>query len=230
MIQLLFAAVALIALGGSSCLAQGGQPQPSSTAADAQMMYEGWRARQALGSEVLNKQDRRSIGQVRDIVIDRDGRVEALIVEGGGPVQIPEAVYRIPWREVDTTPGEAGIVADLSDVNRPRYGLVPGVEGAPTLPREFRVTEVIGDHARLQTGHGFGYVTDVVFTKDGRVAGVLVTRDVEAAGRILAFPFPGIQTRWDPGASYFGLPQVTAEAAEQAAIPIEASRLPRTSL
>ncbi|MBM1172802.1 PRC-barrel domain-containing protein [Microvirga arabica] len=222
--RVLAATTIVIFVSWSACLSLAAQGH-SSDATSAQTVYDGWRARQLLASSVLTKQDRRSIGSVRDLIVDRDGRMVAIVIEGGGPVQIPDTVYRVPWMEVDPTPGEAGVTVDLSDADRPHYGLVPGTEGTPSLPREFRITEVIGDYARLQAGQGFGYVTDVIVTKDNRLAAVLITRDGESSGRTIAFPFSGIETRWDPGASYFGLPHVTAEQAEQAAISIDRSGL-----
>ena len=221
-------AAAALGLGGLVAPAQA-QTAPSAPSQESQNLYQGWRARQLLGSAVLT-QDGRTIGQVRDIVVDKDGRIEALIMEGGGPLQLPDSVYRIPWSEVDLTPGKPGVVADLSDAKRPRYGLFPGSEGVATLPREFRVNEVIGDYARLQTGHGYGYVTDVVFTGDGRLGAVLVTRQTGAAGTTTAFPFPGVQSPWDPGASYFGLPHVTVEQADKAGVVVDASRFSQATL
>ena len=221
---MILSAAAALALGGAWALpAQAQQATAPNASGETQSLYDGWRARQLLGSAVLT-QDGRAIGQVRDIIIDRDGRIEAVILEGGGPAQLPDAVYRVPWSEIDLTPGKPGVVADLSEAKRPRYGLFPGTEGVPTLPREFRVTEVIGDYARLQTGMGYGYVTDVVFTKDGRLGAVLVTRQIGAAGTTTAFPFPGVQSPWDPGASYFGLPQITVEQADRAGVVVDASR------
>jgi sporulation protein YlmC with PRC-barrel domain len=222
--------VATVGVFGAALEATQAAPTPAADpSATLQGLSDGWRARQLLGSAVL-AQDGRTIGQVRDIIVDKDGRLEALIIEGGGPLQLPDAVYRIPWREVDLTPGKAGVVADLSDAKRPRYGLFPGTEGVATLPREFRATEVIGDYARLQTGHGYGYVTDVVFTKDGRLGAVLVTRQTGANGTTTAFPFPAVQGPWDPGASYFGLPHVTAEQADKAGVVVDASRFSQATL
>lgn len=183
-------------------------------------LYQGWRARQLIGQQVSRKGGE-TIGIVRDLIIDGDGRLAALMMEGGGTLGIPDAVYRIPWSEVDLTPGRDGVAADLADGGgKPQYGLFPGSEGVPTLPREFRLTEILGDYARLQTGHGYGYVTDAVFEKDGRLIAVLVSRDKASGGGTYAFAFPGDPGRWDPGASYYGLPFVTPSQAETAGLRI----------
>lgn len=196
---------------------------------DPDLFYEGWRSRQLLGQPVAAR-DGREVGFVRDLVIDADGRIAALILEGSGTAQIPEAVYRIPWRNVDLTPGRRGVVADLASRERPEYGLFPGTEGVATLPREFRASEVLGDYARLQTGHGYGAVTDLVFSPDGRMTAVLVNRDAASGGSIFAFAFRGTTGRWDPSARYYGLPFVTEGQARAAGLRIDQGRFKNASL
>jgi PRC-barrel domain len=195
--------------------------QVSSLAPEA--LYAGWRSRQLIGQKVVGK-DGNEIGTARDLIIDADGRLAALIVEGGGVLGIPDALYRIPWSNVAPTPGRAGVTVDLSNGSRPQYGLFPGTEGVAVLPREFRLTEVVGDYARLQTGNGYGYVTDVVFSRDGRMIAVLVSRDAAAGGGAYAFPYPGTTGPWDPSWSYYGLPFVTEAQARAAGLRIDPKR------
>lgn len=193
------------------------------------ILYQGWRSRQLIGQKVLTAGDGRELGAVRDIVVDADGRISALIVEGGAS-GIPEAVHRIPWSQVDLTPDRDGIAVRLGSGPRPEYTLFPGPEGVPTLPREFRVSELVGDYARLQTGRGYGHVTDAVFTRDGRVMAVLIARDATAGGGTYAFPAGSFKTGWDPGWSYYGLPHVTPSQAESAGLRVEAERFARDTV
>ena len=223
------AASALMALVASSAVAQQGNPavrpdltgQLSSLAPDA--LYSGWRSRQVVGQKVVGK-DGNEIGTARDLIIDADGRLAALIVEGGGVLGTPDAVYRVPWGNVALTPARGGITADLSSGERPQYGLFPGTEGVVTLPREFRLTEVVGDYARLQTGYGYGYVTGVVFSRDGRIIAVLVSREAAAGGGTYAVPYPGKTGPWDPSATYYGLPFVTEGQAREVGLRIDPKR------
>ncbi|MCB5177457.1 MULTISPECIES: PRC-barrel domain-containing protein [Microvirga] len=202
--------------------------QVSQLAPDA--LYQGWRSRQLIGQGVTRKGGEQ-IGTVRDLIIDADGRLAALVIEGGGALGIPDAVYRIPWNEVNLTPGQNGVTVSLADNSeKPQYGLFPGTEGVSTLPREFRLTEVIGDYARLQTGYGYGYVTDAVFSQEGRLIAVLVSRDAASGGGTFAFPYPGTTGRWDPGASYYGLPFVTESQAETAGLRIDPQRFQKSAL
>jgi sporulation protein YlmC with PRC-barrel domain len=201
--------------------------QLSQIAPDA--LYEGWRSQQLIGQQALRKNGE-EVGLIRDLIIDANGRLAAVLIAGGGALNVPDAFYRIPWREVDITPGQRGIALDLSDGKRPHYALFPGTESVPTLPREFRLTEVLGDYARLQTGYGYGYVMDAVFDKEGRLIAVLISRDAASGGGTYAFPFPGTVGRWDPGASYYGLPFVTDSQAQAAGLRIDPNRFKNAAL
>lgn len=186
-------------------------------------LYEGWRSQQVIGQQALRRNGEEA-GIIRDLIIDENGRLAAIVIAGEGALNVPNALYRIPWSEVDLTPGQNGITIDLSDGKMPHHALFPGTEGVSTLPREFRLTEVIGDYARLQTGYGYGYVTDVVFDRGGRLIAVLISRDAASGGGTFAFPFPGIVGRWDPGASYYGLPFITDSQAQSAGLRIDPKR------
>ncbi|WP_201863867.1 PRC-barrel domain-containing protein [Microvirga soli] len=194
------------------------------------LLYRGWRAQQLLGQSVMRKGGDR-VGTVRDLIIDAEGRLAAMVMEGGGSLGIPDAVYRIQWDEVDLTPGHDGIRTGLADNSeKPQYGLFPGTEGVPTVPREFRLTEVLGDYARLQTGYGYGYVSDAVFDKSGRLIAMLIARDVASGGGTYAFPYPGTTGRWDPGAGYYGLPFVTASQAQMAGLRVDSTKFTGAAL
>lgn len=226
--QIKIAVVAATALA-TPALSQGTNPavhpslegQMSQLAPEA--LYQGWRSQQLIGQQALRKNGE-EVGRLRDLIIDADGRLAAVLIAGGGALNIPDSLYRIPWSEVDLTPGRRGIVTDLSDGKKLQYTLFPGTEDAPTLPREFRLTEVLGDYARLQTGYGYGYVTDAVFDMGGRLIAVLISRDASSGGGTFAFPFPGTIGRWDPSASYYGLPFVTESQAQAAGLRIDPSR------
>jgi len=191
---------------------------------DQRLLYDGWRARDLLGEAAADSSGRQ-IGVIQDLLIDANGRIVAAVVEGGGIVGVPDTVFRIPWRFVRDVRG-GGVRVDLSPDGRlPEYTFSTP-NGVPTWPREYRITEVIGDAVRLRTGYLYGTVTDVVFDRAGRTTFVIVagTPHLGTALGTVAFPFNGMTGAWDPGASYFGLPFVVPEQARQAAIPVDRSR------
>lgn len=184
-------------------------------------LYSGWRVR-ALAGQQVSGQNGRSMGSLHDVIVDTSGRAAAIVVEGGGVAGVPDTVYRIPWQSVSI--GSDGISVSSAGPN-PDYGTMSGQQGVATWPREYRLSEVIGDNARLRTGQLYGYVTDVVLSNNGRVAAVLVAPDAGGDERAtVAFPFHGRIGRWDPGSSYFGLPFVTPKQARQAGLEVEPSR------
>ena len=89
-----------------------------------------------------------------------------------------------------------------------------------------------GPSASARSGdacHGYGYVTDVVFTGDGRLMAVLIAREASAGGTY-AFPAGSFRAGWDPGWSYYGLPFVTPSQAEAAGLRVEPGRFARNAL
>lgn len=177
-----------------------------------------------LGDDVRAKGGE-SLGKLRNVKVDEQGNIESLIVEGNGTTELPEFVFMIPWQKVRAAELPARVVADISDGRQPDYGVMPGTKGVPEPEDEFAVSQIIGDYARLQTGRAFGYVSDVLFSREGKMIAVLVTRNAAIGGGTYAFGFPGISSRnWNPGLSYYGLPFVTDQQALEAARKIELAR------
>lgn len=191
---------------------------------DPGLIYKGWRARLLFGQPVMDRHADQQIGTVRDILVDANGQAAALVIENSGTEYVPQAIYRIRWKDVDLTPYRSGVVIDPPSRDLHRFGLFPGSESVDTLPREFRLSEILGDYARLQTGYGYGIVTDAIFTQDGQLRAVLVSRDAASGGRTIAFPFLGTQGPWDPGLSYYGLPFVTDHQADSAGLKVDPDR------
>jgi hypothetical protein len=187
-------------------------------------LYRGWLASQVIGRKLASKADH-DLGRVRNLLVGRDGQIEALVVEGNGTTESREFMFRVPWQRIDASALPRRIIADVTDGRSPTYGIFPGTPGIPEEPSEFAVSEVIGDNARLQAGQGYGYVSDVVFSSDGNMSAVLVTREARAGGGTFAFGFPKSPiAQWNPGASYYGLPYVTPEQADGAAVSVDLDR------
>jgi sporulation protein YlmC with PRC-barrel domain len=181
------------------------------------VLYKGWRAEALLGEDVYGPRGEQ-IGEVENILVGADGRITGIVVEGGGFLGIGDAAFRVPWNQVDVTAGQDGIKVSLTEERAETLGLFDGPNWVATGPREWRVSELIGDYARLRNGLGFGYVTDVVFGRDGRMLATLVNRDLAYGGGLYGYPFYGWNYGWDPGLDYYALPYETPELA--AATPV----------
>ena len=178
----------------------------------AEQMYKGFRATHLMGQGAYGPNGSK-IGEVQEVLVDADARVTAIVVEGGGFLDIGDAAFRVPWREVDLTPGRDGVRIPITEANAERYGLFDGPETLATGPREFRLSEVIGDAARLRNGVGYGLVTDVALSREGRIVGLVVNRDIGWGASLYAYPFYGVGYGFVPGANWIALPHLTPEEA-----------------
>jgi hypothetical protein len=188
-------------------------------------LYDGLRGTKLLNSSVFSKKGE-YLGQVRNAVVSREGQIEHLVVEGGGLLMVPEFVFRVPWNRLMLPVHAGAVIADLSDTGAREYGLFLDPEASKNEAGDFQMNRLIGDYARLQTGQGFGYVTDLVFSPTGRMMAVLVARDKQAGGGTIAFPYPDRMENWSPAMSYYGLPYITAEQANQAGIVVKMRSFP----
>ncbi|OCK55016.1 PRC-barrel domain-containing protein [Bradyrhizobium sp. LMTR 3] len=183
-------------------------------------LYDGLRGTSLLESSVFSKRGE-YLGRVRNAIISRDGQIEHLVVEGGGPLMVPEFVFRVPWNRLGLPVHTGALIADLSDTGAREYGLFLDPKASKNETDGFQMNRLIGDYARLQTGQGFGYVTDLVFSPTGKMMAVLVARDKQAGGGTIAFPYPDKMENWSPSMSYYGLPYITAEQANQAGMAVK---------
>lgn len=156
------------------------------------LYQKGVSARAIMDADVYGASDTTDeIGNVEDIVASRDGRILAVIAEVGGFWDIGDTHVSVPWDEVEVT--AAGVVLPLTEDTVDDYGIfdrdyltapqassqiVGEVDDAETGPRAYRLSELIGDYARLRgnddTMRNYGYVRDVVID-DGKVDAVVVS-------------------------------------------------------
>jgi len=218
---LLAVSATLVAVGAGAAQNAAELPATQVVPLSPANLYRGWLASHVIGQKVVSKADH-DLGRVRNLLVGTDGQIEAFVVEGNGTSEAREFVFRIPWQRIVASALPRQVVTDVTDGRQPTHGIFPGRPGIPEQTTEFAVSAVLGDYARLQAGQGYGYVSDVVFSRAGNMSAVLVTREARTGGGTLAFGFPESPVaQWNPGASYYGLPYVTAEQADRAAVPVD---------
>jgi hypothetical protein len=153
---------------------------------------------------------------VQDIFVNADGQVTSIVVEAGGFLDIGDAAFRVKWSDVNLTPGRDGVQIPMTENKAERRGLFDGPETIATGAREFRLSELIGDYTRLRGGAGYGRVSDVVLSREGKMLGMVVTRDIGWGGGLYGYPFYGWGYGFDPGNNYYALPFGTADEAARA--------------
>lgn len=178
---------------------------------DHEALYGGIRAEEMLDADVYGAAGE-EIGEVENIIVGADGRITDIVVEAGGFLDIGDTHFRVPWNEVDLTPGVEGVAIPIVEERAEEYGLFDeGYGEVVTGPREFKITELLDDYARLTDVAGYGYVSDVVFNPEGEIEGVLVNRQFGYGGGLYGYPYYGYDHGFDPGRDYYGLPYAEAD-------------------
>jgi sporulation protein YlmC with PRC-barrel domain len=98
---------------------------PSTTASTTQQNSGQWRGSQLMGLDVYNSADE-NIGDINDVILGKDGRIELVIVGVGGWLGIGEHSVALPWEQVrfsdmprkgDSSNAEQGEKPDHAMVN-----------------------------------------------------------------------------------------------------------------
>ena len=87
-------------------------------------------------------------------------------------------------------------------------------EEIATGPRVWQVTELLYDFALLNERAGYGYVDDLIFSREGKLVAVVVNPDYGNTPGRYAYPYYGFDYGFDPGAPFYSLGYGKDEAAE----------------
>lgn len=132
---------------------------------------DGWSADDFLDEMDVHGPDGEEIGDVEDIIVDADGKIVAIIAEVGGLWGIGATHVSIPWDQVEVDRAEQRVHVPVTEQNVDDYDpfthglpaighrleaeqasqeVAMGVDDVPTGPRAFRLSELIGDYARIR--------------------------------------------------------------------------------
>jgi sporulation protein YlmC with PRC-barrel domain len=152
--------------------AREGKTMVDITTWDSEQVYSGWSAEELLGEEVYGVNGYVA-GEVEDFIVGADGRIQKVVVEGGGFLDMGDAHIAIPWDQIERV-GSDALMAPVTEQNFAEYGLFEKVDDVPPKPSNFRLRELIGDYVTLQDGSGYGSVDDVIFSADDKISAVVV--------------------------------------------------------
>lgn len=197
--------------------AQVSQAGPTSVAPVGQWNYDeiyrtgGFRADTLLDIAVYNP-DGEEIGTVENAILDRDNRIMALIAQVGGLWDIGDTHVAVPWNEVELT--DNGVVVPIREENVDDYGLFDESyliqqdldqptqveDDLYTGPQTWKLSDLLNDFANIDDGEGYGYVTDVLFSEQGKLQALVIDPSQEKYGAgPYAYPFYGYERGWQPG-------------------------------
>jgi sporulation protein YlmC with PRC-barrel domain len=219
---ILFPITVSVALSG--CAGFQAEDQPRNTLSGEVVTLSEWnyeeiyqeggiRSSELMGAQVFGP-DNREIGNVENLLISRDNQLVGLIAEIGGFADIGDTHVVVPWEEVSLM--DKGVKVPVSPGNISEYGLFSNKsplaskelkqtvridDDAGTGDQTWKLTSLIGDYATRQGGAGYGYVDEVLFSKEGQIQAVVI----EAGGYPYAYPFHGEPFGWRPGLNAYPL-------------------------
>ena len=216
---------------------------------------QGWSAEDFIDEIEVYGENGDEIGDVEDLIVDPEGKLLAVIAEVGGFWDMGDTHVSVPWSEVSFNEARDGIVVPVTEENVDEYDAFAysglegsalgeqvsmGLDDADFTGRAFRLSELIGDYARLsgeegqqlQTGveeqgavddemqplramSNYGYVSDVIIS-DGRIAATVIDAASGYGAGYYAYPYfgYGYDAGWEPGNEYYDLPYTEAELGE----------------
>lgn len=189
-------------------------------------LYRGWSADALLGIPVRGPQGD-EIGEVENLLIDRQGTIVAVIAEVGGIGDVGDIHVAVPWDDVERR--ARAIEVPVTPDSLPEYGLFeedffsildvgevdPVTEDLRTGPGIWKATELLDDYAIIEPGEPYGYVSDLVFDDAGNLKSVIVNASNADIGYLgnYAYPWYGHEQGWKPGARAYSLPYTREEIA-----------------
>jgi hypothetical protein len=190
----------------------------------------GWSVRKLIGKTVKSAKGE-DVGEVDNIVFTPVGKVRQLIVSTHGFLGFGEKNLAVNWSDVTIGPGNAYVTTPITAESVKKYGLFDGFpkSSGPIAPRDWRSSELIGNYVNLKGNVHYGYVRDLIVSKDGQLDAVIVNADeghmhgeYGYAEGFYAYPFYGYphglgyghHDGWHPGDQYYNLPYAQADIAE----------------
>lgn len=192
----------------------------------AEEYRDGWTARQLFDTPVYGANDE-GVGEIENLIVSADGKIEKIIVEAGGFLDIGDVHLAVPWDQAEVGKGLERVRTPLEEENVEDFSLFDDDE-VRTGQREWRVTELMYDYVSLEDYRGYGMVADLVFSQDGEVEAVLVNPDVGyGGGGPRAYPYYGYERGFEPGADTYRLPYTREEIAELGPFDYSVLEVPR---
>lgn len=168
---------------------------------DVQQLQENLRATDVIDADVMRNGE--DAGDVEDVIISTDGRVEAVLVDGlddgnndaaQQPVSVPrektddiagagmptdEGLQNIPWSQVSYDPQEDSVQLESggqAQMSRTRGSMLSSQQASPDGGGStFRASDIIGMEVHLSDADSFGEVEDLLIdAQQGKTTALLV--------------------------------------------------------
>ncbi|GHB10534.1 PRC-barrel domain-containing protein [Modicisalibacter luteus] len=186
-----------------------------------------------LGADAIGKNGD-DIGDITNAVLNEQDKIIAVIAEVGGFWDIGDTHVAVPWEQVELS--KEGVRVPVNEDNVDQFDLYGDnsvvskdvfqqkaaiADDAETGERTWKLSELINDYSNLQSGAGYGYVDNAVFSKEGELLAVLVMPSGGYGPGTMAYPFYGYSYGWQPGFSSYQLPYSEQDVSEMTAFDFE---------
>ncbi|WP_447044730.1 PRC-barrel domain-containing protein [Vreelandella sp. H-I2] len=186
---------------------------------DYEEVYEqgGIRADNLMDAEVFGENEE-EIGSVENVLVTQDNKIAAIIAQVGGLWDIGDTHVLVPWDEVELH--EDGVRVPVTEENAEDYGLFASGEyitqddlsrtqqvddDLETGSGVWKLTDLLNDYATVGEGVGYGYIDNILFSREGEVQAVIVESDNSYGTGPYGYPFYGYGYGWNPGQSSYYL-------------------------
>ncbi|MBP2234421.1 uncharacterized protein YrrD [Sinorhizobium kostiense] len=201
------------------------QTEPSKVVVLSEWRYDplyatGWSVDHVFDEATVVGRNGEEIGDVENIVFNKQGEVVALIAEVGGLWDIGDTHVSVPWNEVELSEDASRITVPVTEETADNYALAvadPGVirqgeagqvatveEDLATGPNLFKATDIMGDTVYLGETDRYGYVNDII-VNDGKLAAVVSDTRTGGGRGYYAYPYTG-PTAWMTHPGRYNLP------------------------
>lgn len=159
-------------------------------------LYDGWRVEEMMDTTVIGANGE-EIGEVENLIVSRDGNLEAVVIEAGGFADIGDTHFRVRWDDVEVGDGMDALHVPMTEDSAPTDFSLFEDEEVRAGGDEWRATELLDDYVQLKDNRAYGIVDDLIFDRDGQLMAVIVSPDVRygVTGGRYAYPY----SRYDAG-------------------------------
>ncbi|GEN26453.1 hypothetical protein HVA01_00990 [Halovibrio variabilis] len=177
----------------------------------------GIRADSLMDAEVFGENED-EIGSVENVLITQDNNITAIIAQVGGWWGIGDTHVLVPWEEVEIH--EDGVMVPVTEDNADDYGLFASneyitqqdlsqiqrvEEGIEAGIGVWKLTDLLDDYATVGEGIGYGYINNILFSREGKIQAVIVETGAGFGSGTYAYPFYGGGYGWNPGHTAYTL-------------------------
>lgn len=176
-------------------------------------LYAGWSADQLVDRAEIVDRDGAVVGNLEDLIVGPEGKVQKLVVGSGGFLGIGDTHFAYPWSQAKFI-GRERIQVNLDEDKLEDYSFFKDIEGKPAKGDNWRITELMNDYAYLEGDVPYGTVDDVILGKSGELKAVIVYPDIRyRAPGPYAWPYYGGAYAFDPRRGYYEIPHSADEVA-----------------